>query len=265
MQRLELEGDDECPDFYRLQVENEPGVCKWVFAGASDYYLVGSVSKEKKAFIPEQPVQRYYHGKRNSYAAQTFNNTGERTIRVTWQAVHCPGSPFECQMSLPCDVSLVKIDQRYYLKSEPVPESKGLRMKRLSWQKPDIESDTLCLAASLEQRAYELMIRTQNRKQVFQMSLFGITVHVDAENNQISLNKEQIPLSLTSDQLEIRLMIDTCGIELFADKGLIYAAQLHISDYNLNRLMLTADQETCIDEIRLYPLKNIWTDAEVIE
>ena len=65
----------ECPDFFPMPVEGEPGTTKWVWTAANGHYLVGTF--DGKRFIPEVMTQPGHYGK-NYYAVQTYSDLPER-------------------------------------------------------------------------------------------------------------------------------------------------------------------------------------------
>ncbi|MBR5767420.1 MAG: glycoside hydrolase family 32 protein, partial [Clostridia bacterium] len=57
-QRISIPSDSECPDFYPLTADD--GKRKWVFSGASDYYLIGDLTQS--GFISTQGEKRMCRG-----------------------------------------------------------------------------------------------------------------------------------------------------------------------------------------------------------
>ena len=95
MQKIDLPGDDECPDFFPLYLGGEK---YWIFSGASDYYFVGKMAGGQ--FVPVQEVQRLRAKKipvmrlrpiRAFQAIGAFVSTGTASIsRVRSSTVPCP-------------------------------------------------------------------------------------------------------------------------------------------------------------------------------
>lgn len=54
-----------------------------------------------------------------------------------------------------------------------------------------------------------------------EITIFGMKISIDTRLGRINCCGESCTYT-PSDRLDIRLIIDTCGIELFADNGLIY-------------------------------------------
>ncbi|MDF2543157.1 MAG: hypothetical protein K0S47_2875 [Herbinix sp.] len=253
-----LANDNECPDIYPLEVENEPGVIKWIISGASDRYLIGSMDSKKHCFMIQQESKAYRHGARVSYAAQTFDHTGNRRIKIAWESVRCPDSPFHSQMSVPCDVSLYHLRNEYYLRTNPVPELEALRYHEREMINVEINKDTPWAVSGIDKQALDIIFTMNENSDWFDLSIFGLKMKVDVRANRINIGDNKLPLSYTYHNKKLRVIVDTCGFELFADDGLIYTAENFICDYNLNSLSITTDSYAKMEEICVYTLKRIW-------
>ncbi|MEJ5170232.1 MAG: glycoside hydrolase family 32 protein, partial [Fimbriimonadales bacterium] len=107
LQRLEMPGCWECPDFFEMPVRGEPGERRWVFTAANGWYLVGTF--DGRRFQPEfGPVAQ--DAGPNHYAVQTFSGVPPRdgrTIQIAWMAGgQYPGMPFTQQMGIPSELTL---------------------------------------------------------------------------------------------------------------------------------------------------------------
>lgn len=125
-QRIELPDDSECPDFYPLAFED---TLYWVFTGASDRYYIGGF--EGGLFIPVQEHGSLHDGPNVLYAAQTYSGIdGGRRIRMSWNTAQTAGNagmPFNCEMSVPADISIRRRGARLVLCAYPIPEFDSLR------------------------------------------------------------------------------------------------------------------------------------------
>lgn len=78
---LSVPGVSECPDFFEMPVENEPGASKWVWTGANSSYLVGAF--DGRRFLPEVMTQSI-HSDTNYYTVQTFSDLpNNQHIQIT--------------------------------------------------------------------------------------------------------------------------------------------------------------------------------------
>ena len=132
-QRLTLPGDDECPDLYPLAYENGN---KWVFSGASGWYLTGDL-KDGVFTVDEFPPRRIGCDSDDSYAAQTFFSFDGIRRRIAWSRWSFVGAtdlPYRCAMTTPTVLSLRSFDGVPRICAEPVLPA-DLIPARLSWQK----------------------------------------------------------------------------------------------------------------------------------
>lgn len=79
-QELNVPGMWECPALMELPVEGTSEK-KWVFWSADGYYQVGLF--DGYAFTAQSDRQTAYFSRR-AYAAQTYDNTGDRVLMVPW-------------------------------------------------------------------------------------------------------------------------------------------------------------------------------------
>lgn len=137
----------ECPDLFELQVDNEPGVSKWVLeadigdgaiaGGSGGEYFVGDFDGRK--FRTEQSAQWVDYG-RDFYAPISWDNlpaSDGRRIWIgwfnNWQTSLVPTSPWRSCMSIPRELSLRKLSvnreepAQYVLLQRPIAELKQLR------------------------------------------------------------------------------------------------------------------------------------------
>ncbi len=118
-QRLIAENMQECPDLFRLEVDNVPGEKKWVFWSADGYYMVGEFDGCR--FTPETEVLAAYSTSLG-YAAQTFAGMEGRTVSVAWLRTKSDRGNFRGIMSIPTELSLVKQGNSWKMCFRPARE-----------------------------------------------------------------------------------------------------------------------------------------------
>jgi sucrose-6-phosphate hydrolase SacC (GH32 family) len=121
------EGVYECPDFFELPVEGQPGRSRWVLTGASSEYMVGEF--DGTTFRPETPKLPGHRG-RGFYAAQTFSdipaNDGRR-IQIGWFQTATTGMPFNQSMTVPLELRLRETTAGPRMTWSPARELASLR------------------------------------------------------------------------------------------------------------------------------------------
>lgn len=255
LQHIEMEDDAECPDFYPLSVENEDGKIKWVFTAASDTYIVGTMGN--KGFIQEQKSLDFHNGKKSSYAAQTFDNTDNRRIKIAWQLMPAPFSAFTNQMSIPCEMLLYKTENEYRLKALPVKEFEKLRCSKDKFKDIKVEKSKPFIT-ELKKGAYEILFSPELNTGKFDIDIFGLNINVDYKKNRLALNYNAMPLSYTGKPTLLRLIVDANGAELFSDDGLVFATTAFVMDFNLNYLKITSEDKSSLKDLMIFKLNNIW-------
>lgn len=201
--------DDECPDFYPLEVDGER---KWVFSGAHDTYIVGVIKDGK--LEAEQEELPYHISPGCSYAAQTFSGTGERRIKIPWGINPAYDAVFNSQMGVPAEMFLKRVGDKIRLGSLPVKELDLLEVK-----KEQIS----------HKEAIEAAIEILDGCEKITISCFGMEIAVDPTNNTYSHGECTAPLSYTGEK-NLRIIFDTLGLEVFADNGLIYSTMAKYAD-----------------------------------
>ncbi len=128
LQDMTVPGCAECPDFFELAVDGDPGRCKWVWTAANGRYLIGDF--DGRQFVQESGPHPADWG-RNYYAVQTFSdipaNDGRR-IQIAWMSGGAyPGMPFNQQMNFPTELTLHETPDGLRLRRQPVREIALLR------------------------------------------------------------------------------------------------------------------------------------------
>src|SRR5436190_8547796 len=131
-------GCAECPDFFEMAVEGEPGVTKWVWTAANDYYLVGDF--DGKRFIPEVMTSQGSFGE-NYYAVQTYSGLPDgRRVQIGWmKGGQYPGMPFNQQMAFPYELKLRRLGGVLKLCSMPVREIESIQHEPKRWADLDLK------------------------------------------------------------------------------------------------------------------------------
>lgn len=224
-QRIELPGDSECPDFYPLEFN---GILYWVFSGASDHYYIGGF--EGGLFMPIQEFGSMHDAPNVLYAAQTYSDISEgRRIRLSWNTsgtAGAAGMPFNCEMSVPADITIKSKGTRLMLCAYPIPEFNSLRLPYVPG------SNTAC--------DIEAVLSPQTDPA---FTVFG---HAEPLSN--------VPAD-SDGTLRIRIIADRTGYEAYFGDGEYYIARGFECNFNLPPFE-TENAE--IKSQKIYGLKSIW-------
>lgn len=260
VQKIELTGDNECPDIFQIKASD--GNKKWVFMGAHNRYVVGTMGKN--GFNPEQDTRSLHYGTA-AYAGQTFSGLpGGRVVRIDWDRWNTKVDRFRSQMSVPLELTLEKVDGIYYLCAGPVKEF-GLLYNEVRRFTNITVGNGHPVSHRLERSAYfvKLKINDFSNASQFMLRIFGRDLTVKPSENELVFAKEVIPLSVSQSCIDLSIVVDCCSFEIFLDNGKIYASYLNnasVSDYNLPYVELHSENPLTVDSFELISLKTIWDD-----
>ena len=232
LQRVVLDGDDECPDIYPLTVEGERF---WVMTAAHDRYVIGKFRDGR--FAP-QTAGRLHYGLK-SYAAQTFFNAPEgRRIRFGWNQSAIPGMPFNGSMTTPHDMTLKRINGALRLCAWPCVEFEALRGEK--------REGLDCVPLTGRANDMELLIPAQGRRA---LRLFGLELEVDGDGGAVikrdepdrvfasgEKNGAAMPVRAENGFIRLRVVQDVHSVEIYAGDGEATLCLQHVSDGLLNRV-----------------------------
>ena len=227
IQRLTIDGDDECPDLYPLSLEGER---YWVMTAAHDRYLIGRF--EGGRFVTTRAAGRLHYG-RESYAAQTFFSAPDgRRVRLAWNRAVAPGMPFCGAMTTPHDMTLRRLDGKIRLCAWPSPEFEALRGEKASGRD--------CLPLTGRANDIELSVPAAGKRA---LRLFGLALTVDGDAGRLVCpaaepgGKETVmPLRRAEGVIRLRLIQDAHAVEIYAGDGEATMCLGHMSDGLLNRV-----------------------------
>ena len=216
LQRLCLEDDDECPDFFPLTCGGERF---WVFSAAHSGYLVGVMRNGQ--FVPLQSARRLHAGE--WYAAQTFSGlSDDQRVRIAWNRSAIPDMPFQCAMSTPMRLTLRHGDAGLTLCAEPVKAFEAL------WDRPFAGLS----AAEVPGRCCDFTLALPDRGAA-DLSLFGLDVSIDREKDVLTAKETVMPLNGSK---KIRVIQDVHSVEIYSERGDSTLCVGHMADALLNRV-----------------------------
>src|SRR5688572_7488508 len=167
----------ECPDLFPLEYNGEK---IWVLlvsinpggpnGGSATQYFTGQF--DGKTFTPYQTDIRWIDHGPDNYAGVTFFNTGKRLVFLGWMsnwqyAMSVPTTKWRSAMTVPRDLSLQKIDEKYFLASMPVPELNELADKENELQETfNLEGAARIYLKLDTLDSYEIILSNDSSEQV---------------------------------------------------------------------------------------------------
>ena len=266
MQTISVPKTSECPDFFEIAVENEPGVKKWVWTGANGNYLVGTFGG--KRFIPEVMTQSVHAGT-NYYAVQTFSDLPDgRRVQVAWMSGgQYPGMPFNQQMSCPYEFQLRKYGYNSYrIFAYPIREIDALRGQARTWNDVTVKPGENPLAG-LEGDVWDIVAEIEpGAAKEFGFKVRGRTVSCavkeGARDTTLSNGQLSSGLGIQNGKLGLRILVDRASVEVFGNGGELAIPTCFLPDENnLDLEFFAAGGAVRIVSLSVYPVRSIWRQA----
>ena len=250
----------ECPEFYELPVQGMNGVKKWVLTGANTEYAIGSF--DGTHFTEEEKKLQNQYG-RDFYAPQTFNEEpGGRRIEIGWWRTNTAkgAMPFNQSMSLPLEQHLVKTPEGIRLTRLPVKEVETLRSKAYKLGTKMIKEHGVNPLKDITIELAELRMEIEPGKaKEVQLNVRGVAVVYDVQNQQLIVDGVKAPAPLLNGKLDLLVYADRTGLELFANKGLLYMpVNINIEDGNRSLSLAAKGGAAKVSGLEVYALKSIW-------
>lgn len=252
--RFSIKGMWECPDLFQLEVENAPGEKKWVFWSADGYYVTGDF--DGYSFTPESEAQLAYSTKL-PYAAQTYAGVKGRVISVSWLRMENDRGNYRGLMSLPLELSLVKMEGRYQMRLKPVRELEKLRRPEQGLELEEGRARIPLARVPIElTMEWDPQQKGQTR---IHLGNYEVTVNFSRETISFCDQDKHFDTAIIpfcrKQPLSLTLIIDQEVIEFFGNDGMIYGA-VEVEE-NVLRKVLTMESKVEIRSVKWYALKEI--------
>lgn len=267
-QIIEIEGSAECPDLFRLPLDEDESMQKWVLWGSTDNYIVGRI--RDREFYPETNVIRgpshtavsaYSDALRpsGSYAAQTyFGLPGGRVVQQAWIRARIPGVPFVSCASLPNELKLVSTEDGPRLSLLPAKEVEIMREKGYILRHRGLED--------LERIPGEYLAECMDitfgfdcvGTDLIAVSVRGILMVYDPGKRQLFLPNGCFQIPGAQDSLGLRVITDRGSVEIYTGDGLFHTVLATVPDPNNIGVKILALHPSVSVNLELYPLKSIW-------
>lgn len=197
----------------------------------------------------------------NFYAAQTFTNLPNgRVVQIGWgQGVSFPGQPFNQQMTIACDLSLVARGDQLQLRASPVPELDGLstRTDRVIDDGRGLFPQPLMWTWNREGRCRLKLVLS--RESVLRADIRGIPIEINRPDNLIRCRHVTAPLPAQTMLYELDLLVDRGSAELFVNGGEIAISAGGLLDPENDRCELSAPAGTVrLESLEVQDYESIW-------
>jgi fructan beta-fructosidase len=277
----------ECPDLFSL---DEQGQKIWVLVvninpggpngGSATQYFTGRFDGHQ--FIPYQTDTRWLDYGPDEYAGVTWSNTGNRRIFLGWMsnwqyATVVPTEKWRSAMTIPRDLSIEKIGDKYMIHSRPVPELDKLAEQAVVMK--DIEAGNFDLTAKTGKLAGPARLNIQADKiEDFTITLSNrsgqkLVIGYDNTGNRYFIDRtasgkvdfekgfaavHTAPRFSHRADLDLTLIIDNASVELFADDGLTAMTEIFFPDSLFSDITIRSPGGFKINSLQYNRMKSIF-------
>ena len=277
----------ECPDLFTLKHQDET---VWILiininpggpnGGSASQYFTGQF--DGKTFTPYQTDTRWLDYGPDEYAGITWSNTGDRKIFLGWMsnwqyADVVPTERWRSAMTIPRDLALEKIGEKYLVTSKPAPElnvieSKPILLEKIAATNYNLTEKTGKLtgpvrldvaAASLKPFTLTLS-NDAGEKVLIGYDNTSNSYYIDRSNSgKVSFEKGFAkrhigPRFSTKENMDMTMIIDRASVELFADNGLTTMTQIFFPNTPFTNIQIESQAGLTIDTLKFSLLKGIW-------
>ncbi len=246
---VSLPGDGECPDMFELAVDGDARNKKWVFWGAGGKYRLGSFDGYQ--FRPETDAIDSNFGP-NCYASQTYSDAPKgRRIQIAWmRGGNYPGMPFNQQMTVPRELTLITTPVGPRLTINPVAELKKIRGKQLA-NLANIESGTTRIATTSD--LLEIRVGLDAAANAT-LTLGEHEIRYEAATRSLSCMGRSAKLISGDAKFDLVIYRDRTSLEIFADRGLVTMPFCFVPSQSIREVVFSS--KTPVANFQAYELKS---------
>ncbi len=281
----------ECPDIFKWKVAGSKEE-KWVLlisinpgaphGGSGTQYFVGDF--DGKSFRITQKEIKWIDNGTDNYAGVTYNNTPDnKRIFIGWMsnwlyARNTPTKNWRSAMTLPRELSLVKINNNYVLKNSPIEPFKKQLVLEFSedlliikpMQKIKFTYD------NFNQSEIKFKAASKNLKLVFSNEVNdSLVLNYDAAQKTFSIDRrhsgivnfeenfgKEIHTTATpwiiSENVDFQIILDWSSVEIFLNGGVYSFTEQIFPNKPYTKLSIQSDEKQEIKNLTVHRIKGIW-------
>jgi fructan beta-fructosidase len=277
----------ECPDLFPLDYKGQK---IWILivninpggpnGGSATQYFTGQFDGNK--FTPYQTDTRWLDYGPDEYAGITWSNTGDRKIFLGWMsnwqyANKVPTSPWRSAMTIPRDLGIEKIGDKYLITSRPSSELNNLNNKSTILQ--NISATNLNLTEKTGKlNGPSRLSFTSDKLEPFTITLSNdagekVLIGYDKASNNYFIDRTNSgkvsfekgfaarhtsPRFSLKANMDMTLIIDNASVELFADNGLSVMTEIFFPNSLLSDINIQSTSDFKIKSLTFNKMKSIW-------
>ena len=264
----------ECPDLFPLKHD---GKDIWVLlvsinpggpnGGSATQYFTGQF--DGHTFTPLQTDTRWIDYGPDNYAGVTWSNTGDRKIFLGWMsnwqyANTVPTDKWRSATTVPRDLSLEKIGDKYFIASAPSKELDVLKAEKIEINDNRAKlsgGGILHITAGMQSDFSIVLSNDSSQRTVIGYDKAANQYYIDRTvSGKTNFNKDfasrpVAPRVAVTDSADITVVIDVASVELFADKGTTVMTGIFFPGEDYNEITIEAKEKSAIKSIELTALK----------
>ncbi|MCW3108522.1 MAG: glycoside hydrolase family 32 protein [Segetibacter sp.] len=277
----------ECPDLFALDYKGQK---IWVLVininpggpngGSATQYFTGQFDGNK--FTPYQTDTRWLDYGPDEYAGITWSNTGDRKIFLGWMsnwqyANIVPTNTWRSAMTVPRDLGIEKVGEKYLVTSKPVPELNKLYATAMADGNIAASNYNFTQKAGRMTGPYQLHM-TADKIETFSFTFSNrlgenVVVGYDKASNSYFIDRSKsgkvsfekgfakrhtAPRFSDNENIDLTLIVDNASMELFADNGLTVMTEIFFPNQLLSNIQINSPDDFTIKSLQLTRMNSIW-------
>jgi len=257
----EFESLYECPDFFELAVDGNPKETRWVLHDATGQYLTGTF--DGKNFKADKTKKRKLDHGKNYYAAQSFNNMPDkRRVSIAWMYQSChPGMPFNQQMSIPTELTLISTRKGLTLCRKPIDEISSLVVSQNKLRPRVLKEKAPNPLKDISGELFDIEIDFNlGKAKEFCFVIRGQVYSYDVKRELlVGPDNSKLKLKPIKGNIILRFIVDRSSIEVFANGGIASQSTIVLFPKRDKTLDLyVRGGEAKLESCLVRKLKSIW-------
>jgi fructan beta-fructosidase len=277
----------ECPDLFPLELNGER---VWILlvsinpggpnGGSATQYFTGKF--DGRRFTPFHTDIRWIDHGPDNYAGVTWSNTGKRKIFMGWMsnwqyANVVPTKSWRSAMTLPRELSLERLGEKYFVRSTPVHELEQLAGKPVTLQNIDATDYDFTQQEGLSAVPSRIYLQADSIKD-FTITFLNkagqkVMVGYETKTNLYFIDRSAsgntsfekgfakrhtAPRIANAKAMDLELVLDNASLELFADNGLTVMTEIFFPDSLLSRIHFNSKDQFRIKSLTFTPLESMY-------
>lgn len=264
----------ECPDIFPLAHNNDT---VWVLLvsinpggpnrGSATQYFTGKF--DGRTFTPFQTDTRWIDYGPDDYAGVTWSNLGSRKVFLGWMSNWqygqlVPTATWRSAMTVPRDLSLEKIGDKYFLRSTPSPELDKLAgpFATVNGNEFGITLPARVQLTSDQLKDFSITLSNSKGQQVVigydsaaKAYYIDRTASGKVDFEPTFASRYTAPRVSDKQQADVTLIIDVASVELFADGGLSAMTAIFFPDEVYNKVTVAGKNGFAVKELKWSAMK----------